>query len=207
MMKKVSLMLLLSWIVSISLAAQSLYGSGISPESALVRVIFAEPRTNMEIHIGSETFSTAESRESALYHQIGPGMYFIEAGDDFLEIIPMSGKYYTLIFTAAGSFAFEDIEHEAPAKNQIYFYNCLEETASLYVSETGDDLFSDINPGQSVQRAVNPLEIDFALKSGSGKILELGPLPMTRGGSTSVIVYGNNASPRSMVITAGIKEP
>ncbi|MBN2657462.1 MAG: alginate O-acetyltransferase AlgF [Spirochaetales bacterium] len=206
MIKKTALIFSLLLTASISLSGQSLYGSGISPDSALVRVIFAGSDSNLKIEIGAETFSASEPEKSAPYHQISPGMYFIGGSDDFLEIMPMSGKYYTLIFTETGSFVFEDIEHDAPAKSQVYFYNCYGETASLLVSGTGDPLFSQIPPGESVQRAVNPLKTGFALKAESGKNLELGPLPMSRGGSTSVILFERHSSPASMVLVASVME-
>jgi len=207
-MKTVSA-LLVSILLSapLTLYGQSLYGSGISPEKALVRVIFTNPNSDLIIDIGSEGFAASLWEEGALYHQVPPGMYFIECGDEFLEIILRSGIYYSLIIADNRCHLFEDLEHNSPAKTQVYYYNLLKgEKATLYVEETGDHLFTAVPPGESVQRAVNPLKKDFCLTTENGIFLELGQLPMNRGGSTSVITYMDGNNPVSLVLQAAIKE-
>lgn len=205
--KKTTMVFFLMLFAAGHLWSQSLYGTGISPDSALVRVIYADETSGKTIEIGSESFSSDRWEESALYHPVAPGMYFFEMGSQWIEVIPMSGLYYTLIIQGETCFVFEDMEHTIPAKNQIYFYNILDdETASLFVSASGDMLFKETEPGESVQMAVNPLDIDFALSTSDDRNIGLGSLPMNRGGSTTVIALENEGELDFLVFQADVKK-
>lgn len=202
-MKKLSLIFLFTaLIVGGSLFGQSLYGSGISPESALVRVIFTSENDIRDIQIGNETYNG-----SKLYYPVAPGMYFFNVSGNFVEIVTKSGKYYTLIIDSDRCLVFEDEKHTAPAKNQIYLYNTLtDRKVSLLVSSSGDLLFENLEPGKSIQRAVNPLKVSFSVKDDAGESRELGSLPMSRGGSTSVIAYNGNSGLKVLVLKAEVKK-
>lgn len=208
-MKKLFAIALLFSLAVVSLSGQSLYGTGISPESALIRVVFTDENRDLSIDIGTETFLSSAWETSALYHPVSPGMYFFELGEQWIEIIPMSGKYYSLVIAGDQCLVFEDKEHKAPAKNQVYFYNALtDEKATLKVSATGDVLFNDVKPGESVQMAVNPLDIGFSVETDQERSTDLGALPMTRGGSTTVIALERDGNLESIVFQAAVrKEP
>ena len=185
--------------------SQSLYGTGISPESALVRVIYADSVENPDIEIGNIIFTAANVQESSFYHPVSPGMYFFELGNDWIEFIPQSGKYFSLIISKGNCIVFEDMEHKAPAKAQIYFYNLLEKSdASLVVSGSLDIVLENVKPLDSSQIAINPLNIEFAISTDLDEQIEIGSIPMKRGGSTSVILMKDNDGLKTMTVEAEV---
>lgn len=199
-------MAFLGLLSSMSVFGQSLYGSGISPDSALVRVVFmGQSEKPVVIKIGNETFSSAEKELARQYHPVSPGMYFIEAGSQWIEIITAGSHYYTIIVKDDTCLVFEDVEHKAPAKSQVYFYNILnDEKATLHVSGGTEALFQDMDPADSGQIAINPVTVGFALKTDRGRTEELGRLPLERGGSTTVIIWEENSRLRSVVFQASV---
>lgn len=209
MLKKLLSISLLFFAIAASISSQSLYGSGISPESALVRTIFLNEDKEFVFEVGNISFYSSQRELSKKYHPVSPGMYFLEFQEEWLEMIPQSGKYYSIIVLDNKCLIFEDLEHTSPAQNQIYFYNCLDsETASIVVSQTGDQLFSNVSSKDSIQRAVNPLNINFSLTTETGEVYELGSLPMERGGSTTIIAYKLKQEVQTSIFQAEIhKEP
>lgn len=205
MNKRIVFALIAGLALSLPLVGQSLYGSGIPPESALIRVIFLDGNRGQDIEIGTATFSPSDFETSSRYHPVSPGMYYFQSGSDWVELIPRSGRYYTVIIEETSYELFEDEAHNQPARNQIYFYNLMDdETATLQTSSSGDVLFRDVKPGISVQTAVNPLDIEFAVVTSSEERLELGALPMSRGGSTSVLLHEDNGKLKAEVLKAEI---
>lgn len=199
----ISTFLLLAAFVSIE--SQSLYGSGISPKSALVRVIFKETSGDLNLEVGNITFSSAGKSESLKYHQVAPGMYFFELGTEWIEFIPQSGKYFTLIINGEQCQVFEDTEHSSPAKTQVYFYNLAEnDAATFHITNKTDAVFQNTSSLTSEQVAINPLDINFTITMESGKSIDLGSLPMTRGGSTSVILFENGGILQTQIFEAEI---
>ncbi|MBI9097366.1 MAG: alginate O-acetyltransferase AlgF [Spirochaetaceae bacterium] len=206
MVKPFILSLVFFFTLSVSLTSQSLYGSGISADDALVRIIFTDSVPDMNIEIGSINFSTADRSLSSKYHAVSPGMYFFEIGSEWIEFIPRSGKYFTLVIEESGCLIFEDKEHKSPAKTQLYFYNLLKtEKATFHVTDAGEILFRDISPETSEQIAINPLNIPFSITTLSGKSIDLGSIPMNRGGSVSVLLMENKYKFRSIIINAEIE--
>ncbi len=107
-----------------------------------------------------------------------------------MEFILKSGKYFTLIISDEQCQIFEDTEHNSPGKTQIYFYNLATNgDATFHITDKTDAVFQNTPSNTSAQVAINPLDINFTITMGSGKSIKLGSLPMTRGGSTGVILY------------------
>ncbi len=205
MKRKIIISAFLLLAVMVTIESQSLYGSGISPENALVRVIFAETEAALNLEIGNSNFSSTSITDSSKYHQVSPGMYFFELGSEWIEFIPQSGKYFTLVINGEQCQIFEDTEHNSPAKTQIYFYNLATgDEATFHITDKKDAVFQSTSSKTSDQVAINPLDIDFTITMGSGKSINLGSLPMTRGGSTSVILFENEGTLQTVIFEAEI---
>lgn len=199
----ITIFLILSSVVA--LESQSLYGSGLSPENALVRVVFADTKREQNLEIGNVKFSSSSRFESSRYHQIAPGMYFFKLGQEEIEFIPLSGKYFTLIIKEEQCQIFEDIEHDSPAKTQIYFYNLsFSDDATFHITDKTEAVFQNTLAATSAQVAINPMDLDFTITMASGKSVDLGSLPMTRGGSTSVILFENGGTLQTVIFEAEI---
>lgn len=186
--------LLLSCVLS-SLGAQSLYGSGIPAEAALVRCVQLAPSGKDTVYVGATPIPLNGPETASPYYPVGPGLYFVAAGNTEAEVFARSGGYYTLVLTRDGLTAFEDIAHDDPVRCQIYLYNLSDESCTLTADGAGP-VFKGLPPGQSRQIAVNPLEIGFTL-TGEGEGASGGhhwdSLPLERGGSVSLFFYGDRS--------------
>lgn len=189
-MRRVTICVLILLAYSLSVSAQTLYGSGVAPEDALVRLLNISNDARM-LELGAAEIQAESYGTLTDYFPVFSGMHFIEFQEDWIEFIAESGVYYTVVISDREVRIFTDQAHTNPAKAQLYFYNLTDEPGSLKVDADGTAVFSDIDPWSSAQMAINPLQISFALCLKNDKVETLPILPLSRGGSVSVFLIQN----------------
>jgi hypothetical protein len=172
---------------TLSLSAQTLYGSGIPVESALVRCIILTETNRNTLLLGGVSIPLDDLGEITPYYPVGSGMYFLSVGGDELEMVAQSGAYYTLIFSGSEIRLFEDTAHNDPVRSQLYLYNLSEAPCTL-VADGASVVFGNLPGGDSQQILLNPLDIGFTL-SAEGKECHWDSLPLARGESVSILLY------------------
>ncbi|MDC7222247.1 MAG: alginate O-acetyltransferase AlgF [Spirochaetales bacterium] len=190
-LRAVLFLLLLFGLSALSLTAQSLYGSGIPAESALVRCILLNETDRTSLFLGGVRLPLDEPGVIPPYYPIGSGMYFVSAGGQEIEMFARSGAYYTLVLSGSGIQLFEDSAHDDPVRSQLYLYNLTDSPCTLEADGAGT-VFDSLNGGESAQVALNPLKIGFTLRNGD-KEYHWDSLPLERGGSVTLLLYGKGA--------------
>lgn len=166
-----------------SLFGQSLYGSGIPAQAALVRCVELDG-TAQNLFLGSTIIPAQGEGSVSSYFPVAPGMYFLQAGASEAEFIPQSGVYYTVLLSSQEIVILEDQAHDDPIRSQIYLYN-LSSSESCSLQASGQVILEDTPSMASRQVVINPVGIPFTLVA-SGKEIFLESLPLSRGGSVSL---------------------
>ncbi len=77
MNRKIIISFLLLLFTVAAMESQSLYGSGISPENALVRVVFTDTKAELSLEVGSVVFSSEEKVQEFTISSDSAGNVFL----------------------------------------------------------------------------------------------------------------------------------
>lgn len=187
-----------------------LYGPTDS-DDAMVRVIHAvQDSSLLPVDLGATSFGRLGFGDVTPYRPVFPGMFVLRAEGREFSFNPKSGSYYSLIYGADGFILIEDAIHDDPARAQLVLYNLTQyESLSLEAfprdnPEQRTPVLPGVASGAADRRILNPVPVSFAVTTGSEEITTIDALPLTRGGSVSVLVMGRSGVPEVVITEASV---
>jgi hypothetical protein len=201
----------LMFALTLSTAAQDgLYGPSDS-DDALVRVIHAvENSSLLPVDLGATSFGRVGFGDVTPYRPVFPGMFVLRAEGREFSFNPRSGSYYSLIYGPQGFLLIEDEIHDDPARAQLVLYNLAQLTSvslEAFAQESPDQrtpIVAGVPSGSARGRVLNPVPVSFAVSAGDDELTTIDTLPLSRGGSVSVLVMGSPEAPRVVVAEASV---
>jgi len=185
--------------------SRSIYGSGVDEAAVLVRLVNTGAPVETKLRIGALTLNATAPGSSTPYRPTVADIYTLSFGGKRYEFMPESGGYYSIVITAKSLLLFTDQKHLDPARAQLYFYN-VTATKGLEL-KTADGATKALGPcdsGVSAQIAVNPVQVQFAVYSGSKKLgADIAP-KLERGASFSVFAFDDPAGVQAFLIKATV---
>ena len=191
-------------------AQDGLYGPTES-DDAMVRVVHAvEDSSLLPVDLGATSFGRVGFGDVTPYRPVFPGMFVLRAEGREFSFNPKSGSYYSLVYGPEGFLLLEDEIHYDPARAQVALYN-LTEFDSLRL-----EAFSRNNPDQRTavvaavpaggadRRVLNPAPVSFAVVADGNDLAAFESIPLSRGGSVSVLVMGSSEAVHVVIAEASV---
>lgn len=188
-------------------AGRSVYGPETPGDSAFVRVVHAAPGwPSIEPELGSTRFGALSFGQATAYRPVAPDIYLFTAGSLEQELIPGSGRYYTVAVLPDAVVVLEDPAHTDPARAQVFLYNL--STAARVDLATVDGrttVVAGVKPRSSGMAVVNAVSARLAVRGGGSPLAVIGDLGLARGSSFSVFVLGSSSSPTVFTLRAAVQ--
>jgi alginate O-acetyltransferase complex protein AlgF len=173
-----------------------LYAREAPPNSAFIHVFNATPSTGVNVRIGDKSQTPLMPYAATPFIFLPPGEYPVTAGAQMQSFKLEANHYYTV---AAGPNGLKLLEFHEPLsrlKAAVSLFNLMTEIPlSLKTADGATPVFEAVAPGTSVQRAINPLQLNLALFSGERKVADVPAISPQRGQSFSLFVAGTSAAP------------
>ena len=185
----------------------ALYGSTISPDFAVVRVVYGNIEgSSVHVEIGVLDYGILDPGEAGDYRPIAPGLHIIQADLLMGELIAQPGQYSTIVVTESRIFVIEDPEHRDPARAQLFLYNLTSsyQTLSLKTADGNTTVVENVPPGNADEAVVNPVSVEIAVYHDDDFLEEVDGLGLRRGGSYSVFVFEENDLIMITVVSARV---
>ncbi len=181
---------------------RSVYGPEIPGDAAFVRIVNAAPGSSpLQAELGATAFDPLPYAQVSPYRAVTPDIYLFSAFDQELEIIPMSGRYYTVAVLPEAIVVLEDPAHTDPARAQLFLYNLSSlPRIDLATADGKTRVISDVRSRSSGLAIVNAVAASLAVTSGGARVKLVGDLGLARGSSFSVFVLGGGSA--TVVFTA-----
>lgn len=175
---------------------RSVYGPQAPGDVAFVRVVNAiAGKTPVQVDLGATRYDQLGFAEVSPYRPVVPDIYQIRAAGHEQEIIPKSGRYYTIVCAPKGIHVLEDVAHTDPARAQLFLYNVSSlPRVDLKTADGKTSVIYDVLPHKSGQVVVNAIAVAFAVFSDGALVGEVGDPGLERGSSFSVFVLDGEAS-------------
>jgi alginate O-acetyltransferase complex protein AlgF len=168
--------------------ADTLYGTQAPKDSAFVR-FFRGIDGGGALDVGGRHLDPTAG-EVTPYRPVPPDIYLLQAGAQEIELIPKTGRYYTVALVTAGLLVIEDVEHTDPARAQLVLYNLLPGgQAELKTADGRTGVIPAVGPGEAGRVNVNAVSVQLGVFGGSGPLALLGDLGLRRGASYSIFVF------------------
>ena len=201
--------LLAGLLAALPLAAanRSVYGPEAPGDSAFVRIVNAVPGSRpLETELGATRFDPLPYAQASPYRPVTPDIYVFSASSIEQEIIPGSGRYYTIAVLPDAVVVLEDPAHTDPARAQLFLYNL---SSLARVELTTADGKTKVIPGVASRSSglavVNAVAARLAVRSGGTQVKAIGDLGLARGSSTSVFVLGGASSAVVFTLKAAVQ--
>ena len=135
-----------------------------------------------------------------------PDIYLFSAGGMELEIIPVSGRYYTVAVLPDAIVVLEDPAHTDPARAQLFLYNLSSlARVELTTADGKTTVIAGVASRSSGLAVVNAVAARLAVRSGGTQVKAIGDLGLARGSSFSVFVLGGGSSPAVFTLKAAVQ--
>jgi hypothetical protein len=192
---------------SASAANRSVYGPEVPGDSAFVRIVNADPGSApVSAELGATGFEPLGYAQASPYKAVTPDIYVFSANEKELEVIPMSGRYYTVAILPASIVVLEDPAHTDPARAQLFLYNFSSlPRVDLTTADGKTTVIGGIRPNASGLAVVNAVAARLAVRSGGAVVKSLGDLGLARGASFSAFVVGSASSPAVFTLKAVVQ--
>jgi alginate O-acetyltransferase complex protein AlgF len=196
-------------IVSFPLAAanKSVYGPEVPGDSAFVRIVnAASGAAKLSAELGATTWEPLGFAEASPYRPVTPDIYSFSVDGREVEIIPGSGRYYTIAVLPKDIVVLEDPAHTDPARAQIFLYNFSSlPRVELATADGKTTVIAAVRQNASGLAVVNAVAAKLAVRSGGAQVKGIGDLGLARGSSFSVFVLGDAGSPFVFTLKAAVK--
>lgn len=185
--------------------SRSIYGSGVDEAAVLVRLVNAGAPVETKLRIGALTLNASASGSSTPYRPTVADIYTLTFNGKRYEFMPEPGGYYSIVITAKSLTWFPDHKHLDPAKTQLYFYNVTAtKDLELKTADGATKVLGPCDPASSAQVAVNPVQVQFAVYSGSKKLgPDIAP-KLERGASFSFFAFEHPTGIQAFLIKATV---
>jgi hypothetical protein len=171
-------------------ADEGLYAAPPPPGSAFVRFVNGDSRAAAATAIRGEDFHAAAPGTVGPYHAVQKGNADIMAGPARTTVQLKEGAHYSAVFSGGKLAVLEEPAFDPKMKAQLVLFNLSPvQDLSLKTSAGAVSVINDVKPGTLGARAVNAVKTGFILASAQGKVDDLAPRPLERGGSYAVVVY------------------
>jgi alginate O-acetyltransferase complex protein AlgF len=176
-------------------AGRSVYGPEAPGDSAFVRVVNASAGSlPLESELGSTRFGALAFAQVSPYRPVAPDIYVFAAGSLEQEVIPGSGRYYTIAVLPDAVVVLEDPSHTDPARAQLFLYNLSTlPRVDLATADGKTTVVANVKPGASGMAVVNAISARLAVRSAGALLKAVGDLGLSRGSSFSVFVLGGSS--------------
>ncbi|MCX7039326.1 MAG: alginate O-acetyltransferase AlgF [Spirochaetes bacterium] len=181
---------------------RSVYGPEVPGDAAFVRIVNGVPgSTPLASELGATLFDPLAYAEVSPYRAVTPDIYLFSAAGEEQEIIPLSGRYYTVAVLPGAVVVLEDPAHTDPARAQLFLYNFSSlPSADLATADGKTRVIATVLPRSSGLAVVNAVAASLAVTSGGARVKLIGDLGLARGSSFSVFVLGGGSA--AVVFTA-----
>jgi len=175
---------------------RSVYGPEVPGDAAFVRILNAVPGPSpLEPELGATVFDPLAYAEVSPYRAVTPDIYLFSASGEELEIIPMSGRYYTVAVLPGAIVVLEDPAHTDPARVQLFLYNFSSlSRIDLATADGKTSVIAGVRSRSSGLAVVNAVAASLAVMSGGLRVKAIGDLGLARGSSFSVFVLGGEST-------------
>lgn len=175
---------------------RSVYGPEVPGDAAFVRIVNAVPGSSpLQAELGATTFDPLSYAQVSPYRAVTPDIYLFSADDEELEIIPMSGRYYTVAVLPDAIVVLDDPAHTDPARAQLFLYNLSSlPRIDLATADGKTRVIADVRSRSSGLVIVNAVAASLAVTSGGARVTLVGDLGLARGSSFSVFVLGGGSA-------------
>jgi len=197
-----ALALLILAAAPICAGTRSVYGPEVPGDAAFVRVVNAVPgSTPLAPELGAASFDPLPYAQVSPYRAVTPDIYLFSATGVEQEIIPMSGRYYTVAVLPQAIVVLEDPAHTDPARAQLFLYNFSSlSRIDLATADGKTSVIAGVRSSSSALAVVNAVAAPLAVMSGGSRVKVIGDLGLARGSSFSVFVLGGGST--TVVFTA-----
>ena len=186
----------LAWMAHVPLAHAQLYAREAPPNSAFIHVFNATASQGLNVRIGVKSHAPLQPYTATPFIFLPPGEYPVTAGAQMQSFKLEANHYYTV---AAGTSGLKLLEFHEPLSRlraAIALFNLMTDMPlSLKTADGATPVFEAVAPGTSVQRSINPLQLNLALFSGDRKVADVPAITPQRGQSFSLFVAGTAAAP------------
>jgi len=181
---------------------RSVYGPEVPGDAAFVRIVNGVPgSTPLASELGATLFDPLAYAEVSPYRAVTPDIYLFSAAGEEQEIIPLSGRYYTVAVLPGAVVVLEDPAHTDPARAQLFLYNFSSlPSADLATADGKTRVIATVLPRSSGLAVVNAVAASLAVTSGGARVKLIGDQGLARGSSFSVFVLGGGSA--AVVFTA-----
>lgn len=188
-------------------AGRSVYGPETPGDSAFVRVVHASPGSPaLEPELGSTRFGSLSYAQATAYRPVAPDIYQFSAGSLEQELIPVSGRYYTIALLPGAVVVLEDPAHTDPARAQVFLYNLSTiPRVDLATADGKTAVVAGVAPRASGMVVVNAVSARLAVRGAGSQVAAIGDLGLSRGSSFSVFVLGSASSPSVFTLRAAVQ--
>lgn len=208
--------MLLSVIIAILPAQESVYGPAAPPDAGFVRVINVrsdgEP---VRLDVGSQRLDAPEAGDVSPYRPVVSGVYLPQIGGLETELFVRPEGYTSLAVTDDAIAVIADTVHEDPARAQLVLYNFGGGgPISLTLSDTGQGVIEGVPFPRSSSLAVNAVSAAFSVvydpaptddAGGGGGTIPIDPIQLRRGRSYSFVVHPQGGEIAVSVSTASVE--
>jgi len=186
---------------------RSVYGPEVPGDSAFVRILNAVPGSSpLGVELGATTFDPLACAQASPYRAVTPDIYLFSADGKELEIIPLSGRYYTVAVLPAAIVVLEDPAHTDPARAQLFLYNFSSlSRVDLTTADGKTTVIGGVRPNASGLAVVNAVAAKLAVRSGGAQVKAIGDIGLARGSSFSVFVLGEGSSTTVFTLKAAVQ--
>lgn len=191
-----SLALLILVAVPVFAGTRSVYGPEVPGDAALVRIVNAVPGSSpLQAELGATSFDPLPYAQISPYRTVTPDIYLFSAAGVEQEIIPLSGRYYTVAVLPGAIVVLEDPAHTDPARAQLFLYNfSLLSRIDLATADGKTSVIAGVRSRSSGLAVVNAVAAPLAVMSGGSRVKAIGDLGLARGSSFSVFVLGGEST-------------
>jgi len=186
----------LASLAHVPMAQAQLYAREAPPNSAFIHVFNATPSAGVNVQIGAESQPPLPPYAATRFLFLAPGEYPVVVGARTQTFKLEANHYYTV---TAGPEGMKLLEFEGPLsrlKVAIALFNLMTDmSVSLKTADGSTPVFEAVAPGTSVQRTINPLQLNLALYNGDKKVADVPSISPQRGQSFSLFVAGSPAAP------------
>jgi alginate O-acetyltransferase complex protein AlgF len=186
---------------------RSVYGPEVPGDAAFVRILNVVPGSSpLEPELGATVFDPLAYSEVSPYRAVTPDIYLFSVADKEQEIIPMSGRYYTVAVLPSAIVVLEDPAHTDPARAQLFLYNFSSlPRVDLATADGKTRVIAAVPSGSSGLAVVNAVAASLAVTSGGARVKAIGDLGLARGSSFSVFVLGGGSATVVVTVKARVQ--
>lgn len=168
----------------------ALYAPAPPPGSAFVRVLQAGPKA-ADGAVGKASVGTVAVGMASEYIVVPQGAVSVKSGTAAHPVTVEASKYYSVAVHSGAPVVFTDTAPSSANKAVVVVYNLSTATSvSLTTADGSVAIVSDIAPGKSGHRELNPLAVPLVVSGPAGTVKELGERVLERGSAYSVVVTG-----------------